>query len=268
LLLSLIAASWMVSRAQAREDSPPAADGADGARPYQSTIQNGRPLILRKRTTTDGVLPLDEPVGIKVKGVQRRSYVEGIAVRYGLAELQVHLGKLRFKCKPCLRLFLFRWALVERSVGKKIQIFFQLSLITVLILMQTPPAHPIEVSTPGVSTVNNCDISKSDFKAEFKRLSESIKRNQDIPQEFLERHFAGCTIENARKLLVKNGFAAEELGPEFDENEPEKVIPRRMMAAKGIRRIGPLGSFNCRIILQTDTSKRVKAEGFFYFDGP
>lgn len=115
--------------------------------------------------------------------------------------------------------------------------------------------------------MNNCDISKSDFKTDLKRLSDTIKRRQDIPQEFLERHFAGCTIENARKLLVKNGFAAEELGPEF-ENEPEKVIPRRMMAEKGIRHIGPLGSLNCRIILQTDASKRVKAEGLFYFDGP
>jgi hypothetical protein len=70
LLLSLIAPSWIVSPAQARDDSPPAADGSDRARPYQSIIQNGRPLILRKRTTTDGVLPFDEPVSIKVKGVQ------------------------------------------------------------------------------------------------------------------------------------------------------------------------------------------------------
>ena len=150
----------------------------------------------------------------------------------------------------------------------KIEAFVRLSLISVAVLTQTSSAYPIEVSTPGVSTVNNCDIAKSDFKADFKRLSDSIKRMQDIPKEFLERHFSDCTIENARKLLVKNGFAADELGPEFDNNEPEKVIARRMMAAKGIRRIGQLGSFNCRIILQTDTSKRVKAEGFFYFDGP
>src|SRR3954469_2468862 len=47
---------------------------------------------------------------------------------------------------------------------------------------------------------------------------------QDIPGEFLQRHFAGCTIENARKLLVKSGFAAEELGPEFDGSEPAQVI--------------------------------------------
>jgi hypothetical protein len=153
-------------------------------------------------------------------------------------------------------------------MAEKIKAFGRLLLISVLVLAQTPPAYPIEASTKGVSTVNNCDISKSDFRADFKRLSDSIKRGQDIPKEFLERHFSECTIENARKLLVRNGFAADELGPEFDDSEPAKVIPRTMMAAKGIRHIGQLGSFNCRIILQTDTSKRVKAEGFFYFDGP
>src|SRR3954471_22095495 len=108
-------------------------------------------------------------------------------------------------------------------------------------LTQTPTAYSIEVSTVGVS-MNNCNASTADFAANLKRLSDTIKQRQDIPQDFLERHFAGCTIENARKLLVKNGFAAEELGPEVDDNEPEKVIPRRMMAEKGIRRIGPLGS--------------------------
>jgi hypothetical protein len=70
LLLSIIVPPSTVSPAQAREDPPPAADGSDHARPYQSTIQNGRPLTLRKRTTTDGVLPFDEPVNMKVKGVQ------------------------------------------------------------------------------------------------------------------------------------------------------------------------------------------------------
>jgi hypothetical protein len=155
-----------------------------------------------------------------------------------------------------------------KTMAEKIEVFARLSLISVLALAQTPPAYPIEVSTPRASTMNNCNASNDDFGADLKRLSDTIKQRQDIPQEFLERHFAGCTIENARKLLVKNGFAADELGPEFDNTEPKKVIPRRMMAAKGIRRIGQLGSFNCRIILQTDTSKRVKAEGFFYFDGP
>jgi hypothetical protein len=152
-------------------------------------------------------------------------------------------------------------------MAEKIEVFSRLSLMTVLILTQTP-AYPIEVSTPGVSTVNNCDISKPDFKTDFKRLSQSIKRGQDIPREFLQRHFAGCTIENARKLLVKNGFAAEELGPEFDGSEPAQVIPREMMAAKSLWPVGQLGSFNCRIILQTDTSNRLSARGFFYFDGP
>jgi hypothetical protein len=151
---------------------------------------------------------------------------------------------------------------------EKIEAFVRLSLISVLTLTQMPWAYSIEASTLGVSTVNNCNASNSDFGSDLKRLSDTIERGQDIPREFLQRHFAGCTIENARELLIKNGFRAEELGPEFDTREPAKVIPRSMIAAKTIRAIGQLGSFNCRIILQTDTSNRVSTQGFFYFDGP
>jgi hypothetical protein len=145
---------------------------------------------------------------------------------------------------------------------------FSLSLILVLILTQTPPAYPVEVSTPGLSTVNNCNASTSDFEADLKRLSDTIKERKDIPREFLQKHFAGCTIENARELLVKNNFEAEELGPEFDDSQPPKVIPREILTEKNIRTIGQLRSFNCRIILQTDASNRFSARGFFYFDGP
>ena len=59
-----------------------------------------------------------------------------------------------------------------------------------------------------------------------------------MPPEFLQGHFAGCTIEQARELLVKSGFAAEELGPEFDDGAP--IVPRRMMAEKTIRPIGQM----------------------------
>jgi hypothetical protein len=150
----------------------------------------------------------------------------------------------------------------------KIEAFVRLSLILVLVLTQTPSAYSIELSARGTSNVNNCNPSNSDFEADLQRLSDTIKRVQDIPRAFLEKHFSGCTIENGRELLVKNGFDAEEVGPEFDESEPGKVIPRRMMTEKTIRFIGLFGSLNCRIILQTDTLNRVTAEGFFYFDGP
>lgn len=150
----------------------------------------------------------------------------------------------------------------------KIGALVRLSLISVLTLTQMPMAYSTEVSARRTSAMNNCNASNDNFGADLKRLSDTIKQRQDIPQEFLERHFAGCTIENAQKLLVKNGFAVDELGPEFDDSKPAKVVPRRLLTEKGIRRIGPLGSLNCRIILQTDTSKRVAAEGFFYFDGP
>jgi hypothetical protein len=146
----------------------------------------------------------------------------------------------------------------------KIGVFIRLSLISVLVLTQTPLAYPAEV----VSHVKSCNASNFDFGSEFRRLSDTIKERKDIPQEFLERHFAGCTIEKARELLVENNFGAEELGPEFDDSQPPKVIPREILTEKNIRTIGELRSFNCRIILQTDASNRFSARGFFYFDGP
>src|SRR4051812_23353447 len=108
-------------------------------------------------------------------------------------------------------------------MAEKSEVLVRLSLISVLVLTQIPPAYPIEVSTPGVST---CNTSTSDFGADLKRLSDTINERKDIPREFLQRHFAGCTIENARELLVKNGFDAEELGPAFADSDPAKVIPR------------------------------------------
>src|SRR4051812_4954739 len=117
----------------------------------------------------------------------------------------------------------------------KIEAFVRLSLISVLMLTQTPPAYPDEVSTLGVGNVTNCNASNSDFGADLKRLSDTIKQAQDIPKEFLRKHFSECAIESARDLLVKNGFDAAELGPDFDESDSAKVIPRRMMAEKTIR---------------------------------
>jgi hypothetical protein len=150
----------------------------------------------------------------------------------------------------------------------KIEAFVRLSLISVLVLTQTPSAYSIELSAPATSNVNNCGPSDSDFEADLQRLSDTIKTVQDIPRAFLERHFSGCTIENGRELLVKNGFGAEELGPEFDESAPGKVIPRDILTEKTVWFIDLYGSLNCRIILQTDTLNRVSARGFFYFDGP
>lgn len=153
-------------------------------------------------------------------------------------------------------------------MGERIEVFVRLSLISVLALTQIPQAYSIEASARETSNVNNCNASNSDFGADLKRLSDSINERKDIPREFLQKHFSGCTIENARELLVKNNFDAEELGPEFDDSQPPKVIPREILTEKNIRMIGQLRSFNCRIILQTDESNRFSARGFFYFDGP
>ena len=116
--------------------------------------------------------------------------------------------------------------------------------------------------------MHHCTVTNSDFETDLKRLSETIKESSDIPPEFLRKHFAGCTIENVRELLVKSGFAAEELGQEFDDGAPIRIVPRCMMAEKTIRPIGLFGSLNCRIILRTDKSNELSFQGFFYFDGP
>ena len=111
----------------------------------------------------------------------------------------------------------------------RIEAVVRLSLISILILTQTPTAYSIEVTAPGTSNVSNCSASNSDFETDLKQLAETIKECTVIRPEFLRRHFAGCTIENARELRVKNGFDAYKLGPQFDASEPEKVIPRSMM---------------------------------------
>lgn len=153
-------------------------------------------------------------------------------------------------------------------MAERIEVFARLSLVTIMVLTQTSAAYSIDVSTLGTNNVSNCGPSNSDFGTDFKRLTETIEEGTDIPEQFLQKHFSGCTIENARELLVKNGFRAEDLESAYEANEPNKVIPRNMIAAKTIRAVGQYGSFNCRIILQTDASNRVSAQGFFYFDGP
>jgi hypothetical protein len=153
-------------------------------------------------------------------------------------------------------------------MGEKIEVFVRLSLISVLVLTQTPTAYSIEVSTAGVSTVNNCNASNADFEADLKRLSDTIEESTDIPAEFLQKYFAGCTIEKARELLNKSGFQAGEPEPEFDDSVPKKIIPRTLVVGKTMRGFDQLVSFNCRIVLKNDASNGLSVFGFFYFDGP
>jgi hypothetical protein len=141
--------------------------------------------------------------------------------------------------------------------------YFSLSLILALLLTQTLPAYPIEVSTPGVSA---CNASTSDFEADLQRLSDTIKRHQDIPREFLQRYFAGCTIEKIQEFLAKNGFATGESAPAFGDREAG--ITRTVLAERGMQLFGQLVSLNCRIILQTKSSNALDVHGFFYLDGP
>jgi hypothetical protein len=153
-------------------------------------------------------------------------------------------------------------------MAEKIEVFVRLSLISVLVLTQTPTAYSIEVSTAGVSNVNKCDASYADFEADLKRLAETVTDRTDIPTEFLQKYFTGCTIEKAREFLNKSGFRAGKPEPEFDDSEPKKVIPRTLVIGKTMRSFDQLVSLNCRIVLKNDASNGLSVFGFFYFDGP
>jgi hypothetical protein len=148
----------------------------------------------------------------------------------------------------------------------KIEVFVRLSLVSIVALTQIPRAYSIEVSTAGVSTVNNCNASKSDFEADLKRLSDTIEEPADIPSEFLQRYFAGCTIEKIQEFLTKNGFVTGDSAPAFGDKEAG--ITRTVLAERMMQDLGQLVSLHCRIILQTKSSNALDVHGFFYVDGP
>jgi hypothetical protein len=148
----------------------------------------------------------------------------------------------------------------------KIDAFTRLSLISVLVLTQTPTAYSIEVSAAGVSTVNTCNASDSDFGADLKRLSETLEEPAEIPSVFFQRYFAGCAIEKIQEFLAKNGFVTGESAPAFGEREAG--ITRTVLAEKMMQDLGQLVSLHCRIILQNYGPNARRVYGFFYFDGP
>jgi hypothetical protein len=154
----------------------------------------------------------------------------------------------------------------------KIEAFVRRSLISVLVLTQAPSAYSIKLSAPGTSDVNNCSASNSDFQADLRQLAETLPEREDMPSEFLQRYFAGCTIEKGRQFLNKSGFGAGKPEPEFDEREPKKVILRTIVAEKTMRSFrmpgfGQLFSITCRIILENGASNGLSVDGFCYFDG-
>jgi hypothetical protein len=144
---------------------------------------------------------------------------------------------------------------------------FVVALLTLLITTQTQHAYS-DNPAPGTSTVNTCNPSNSDFEAGLKQLAETVTDRTDIPPDFLQKYFTGCTIEKAREFLNKSGFRAGKPEPEFDDSEPKKVIPRTIVAGKTMRSFDQLVSLNCRIVLENDASNGLSVFGFFYFDGP
>jgi hypothetical protein len=143
---------------------------------------------------------------------------------------------------------------------------FALLLISTLTLTQVLHAYSIEASTLGTIKVNNCSASSSDFETELKQLADSVNERTEIPSEFLQNYFAGCTIEKARDFLAKHGFATGESAPAFSDKRAG--IIRSILAEKMMRRFSQLVSLNCRIILDDKASNGLDIHGFFYFDGP
>jgi hypothetical protein len=140
------------------------------------------------------------------------------------------------------------------------------ALIAILALTQAPPAYSIEPSAPGASNVDNCSPSNSDFGADLKRLAETVTDRTEIPPEFLQKYFAGCTIEAGAEFLARNGFDTGASGPAFGDKEAG--ITRKMLGEKMMQRFGPMVSLICRIVLRNYASNELSVDGFFYFDGP
>lgn len=153
-------------------------------------------------------------------------------------------------------------------MAEKIDVFVRLSLIVGLALTQVPCAYSIEISTPRVSNVNNCNAVNPDFEADLNQIAEKVRERTALPSELLQKYFARCTLEEARQFLNNNGFYAGQPLPEFDESVPKKVIPRTVVSEKTFGHIGPLVTLNCRIVLKNDASNELRVFGFFYFDGP
>jgi hypothetical protein len=142
---------------------------------------------------------------------------------------------------------------------------FSLLLILVLVLTQIPLAYPIEVSTLGANSVNSRSPSNSGFEADLKQLAETVTRRMDIPSEFLQKYFTGCTIEKAGEFLAKNAFDTGDSAPAFGDKEAG--VTRTILAEKTLQQFDMV-SMNCRIVLQNYGSNERRVYGFFYFDGP
>jgi hypothetical protein len=99
--------------------------------------------------------------------------------------------------------------------------------------------------------MNNCSASNSDFEAGLKQLAETVMQRTEIPSEFLQRYFAGCTIEKAGEFLAKSGFATGDSPPAFGDKEAgiiQKILGEKIMQESG------LVSLNCRIVLRNYAS--------------
>jgi hypothetical protein len=143
-------------------------------------------------------------------------------------------------------------------------------LLALLVTTQIKHAYS-NSTTPGVSKVNSCvsATTLSDFKVGLENLAATVTGRTELQPEFIQRHFAECTLEGAQELLTKSGFNAEELDPASNNSEMKKGTRRLVLAEKNIRPFSlRAASLNCRFILRINQSSTLAIQGFFYFDAP
>lgn len=131
--------------------------------------------------------------------------------------------------------------------------YFALSLISILALTHAQPVTSMDAAATDADSANNCGVANSDFGVSLKRLAGTVTQRTDIPPEFLQRYFAGCTIETIESFLAKNGFAAGDSALAFGDKEAG--ITRTVLAEKTMQLFGLFVSLNCRIILKINRSK-------------
>jgi hypothetical protein len=155
--------------------------------------------------------------------------------------------------------------------GQYSRLYFVISLLPSLIAAQIQYGYSDTPIATGVNKVNGCisAATLSDFKADLGSLAATVTGRTEIQPEFIQRHFAECTLEDAQELLNKSGFDTGELDPASNNSEMKKGTRRLVLAEKNIRPFSlRAASLNCRFILRISQSNTLDVQGFFYFDAP
>jgi hypothetical protein len=157
------------------------------------------------------------------------------------------------------------------SLNQYSRLLSVISLLLPLIAAQIQYGFSDTPLASGVTKVNGCisAATLSNFKADLESLAATVTGRTEIQPEFIQRHFAECTLEGAQELLTKSGFDTGELDPASNNSEVKRGTRRLVLAEKTLRPFSlRAASLNCRFILRTSQSNTTNIQGFFYFDAP